>query len=283
MELSKPKNTLVALILPAFTFSVMSVPRVPPDDFNRARLLIDQMKPNINYSTFCSEKATSGHHKVPCRIKKVPSVGFMVCRRPELGEEGRREPCRDAILAEITNINRVSEEGNVKTVQIDDSPEPIDGVPCGDNPGQLSCSGFLEEWVIPELGRFEQIRNRIVEGRPALGQMIAEVKTFTTSAGLSTTATDLVIIKNYMMLNPTANKYRQICDLQGFFLVNGGFVVNDISYIRDGLDESREGIGKNERCWNEPHLDPTVVDREPSTAEVLSALDKMITAFSASG
>ena len=272
MGLYKLYFTLVAFILPAFTFSVL-VPRVPPDDFNSARSLINQMKPNIDYSTFCSERPTTGHDKVPCRIKDVPTVGFMVCRTPVLGEGDDVEPCRAAIVTEVTNIGRVRNEGGVKTVEV--VPEPIDNVPCADDQTQKTCSGFLEEWVDAKDGQFVQVRNSIVEGPLAIGQLIAAVKTIT-KAGLLITAADLEVIRNYMMLKPDKNEYRQICDLQGFFLVNGGFLLADIPYIRDGKNEGREGIGKNERCWDEPDKEGKL---EPTTEQVLISLNEMITKF----
>ena len=88
------------------------------------------------------------------------------------------------------------------------------------------------------------------------GQLIAEVITYTT-CDLKSTARDLVKIRNYMI----KGKYFQVCDLQGFFLRKGGFKVNDVPAIKQ--------IGFKERCF----------DGEPTTEEVLEALDRMIDAF----
>ena len=63
-------------------------------------------------------------------------------------------------------------------------------------------------------------------------------------------------------------KYRQICDLQGFFLLNGGFLVIDVHDIRQNL-------GPLDKCWEDPAADYP----EPTTQEVLTALEDMISAF----
>ena len=66
-----------------------------------------------------------------------------------------------------------------------------------------------------------------------------------------------------MTVNPTKNEYRQICDLQGFFLATGGFLVADVP---DVLEETT--------------IDGECYDGEPTTKEVLDSLDEMISAFS---
>jgi len=246
MEVCKLYFILVAIIFR--TFSKMAA----ADDFDNARQKINQAKPNIDYDTFCTERK-AGEDKIACRIKDVPTVGFLVCKTPVLEEVN----CNVVIGNEVGNIGKVS-EGNVKTVKI--SPPPINGVKCG-NDSSPSCSGFLEEWIAPERGRFEQVRDHIAGN--TVPKLIADVKSFTTS-GLTNTVADLKNIKNYMMLNPAEKKYRQICDLQGFFLASGGFLVADVPAIEDtAIDEN---------CW----------DGEPTTQQVLDALDKMITAFSPS-
>jgi len=250
MEVYKVYFILVSIIF--LTFSTMAT----ADDFDTARQKINQAKPDIDYTTFCSERGAGGD-KIACRIKDVPSVGFLVCKTPVFKEGEEVVNCSDVIRNEVENIEKVS-KGNVETVKI--SPPPIDGVKCG-NDTSLSCSGFLEEWIASERGRFEQVGDHIAN--KTVPKLIADVKNFTTS-GLPDTAADLKKIKNYMMLDPAENKYRQICDLQGFFLVRGGFLVADVPAIEDkAIDES---------CWA----------GEPTTQQVLDALDKMITAFSPS-
>lgn len=222
------------------------------DDFAIAREKINKAKPDIDYSTFCSEMP-AGEDKIACRIKNVSTVGFLVCQKSEIDDVD----CSTVIKNEVENIQTIQREGNVKTVKI--SPPPIGDVRCGKDPS-LNCSGFLEEWVAPEAGRFKQVRDHI--SNKTVPKLITDVKSFTSKAGLSTTAADLSNIKKYMMENPKGNKYRQICDLQGFFLVNGGFLINDVPYILK--DASIDGV-----CWND----------EPTTKQVLDALDEMISAF----
>lgn len=245
MELHKRYFALVALILP--TFATMAL----ADDFADAREKINQAKPNINYDTFCAEM-NAGEDKIACQVKDVPTVGFLVCKKPELEDTN----CSTVINNEVTNIEKVK-EGGIKTVTI--SPPPIDRVKCG-NDSSMNCSGFLEKWLAKDEARFEQVRDHISNN--TTGKLIDDVKSFTSEAGLSTTAADLSKIKAYMTVNVTENKYRQVCDLQGFFLVQGGFLVADVPEI---LEETTiDGI-----CW----------DGEPSTKDVLDALDKMISAF----
>ena len=247
MESHKRYFALVALILP--TFATMAL----ADDFADARKKIDQAKPNIDYNTFCAEM-NSGEDKIACRVKDVPTVGFLVCKKSELGEKN----CSTIINEEVTNIEKVQKEGGIKTVTI--SPPPIDGVKCGSD-SSIECSGFLEKWLAKGKAIFKQVRDHISSN--TTGKVIADVKNFTSAAGLSKTTADLSKIKAYMTVNPTKNEYRQICDLQGFFLATGGFLVADVPEVREETTIDGE-------CW----------DGEPTTKEVLDALDQMISAFS---
>ena len=231
-----------------------SLTMVAADDFDTARQMINQAKPNIDYNSFCKERK-AGEDKVACRIKDVPSVGFLVCKTPQLDGVN----CGEVIRTEVNNIETVM-RGNVKTVNI--SLPLIDGVKCG-NDSSTSCSGFLEEWIATDKGRFEHVRDHI--NNKTVPQLITKVYGYTSSGGLPKTAADLTNIKNYMTLNPAAKEYRQICDLQGFFLVNGGFLVADVPMIKNTT--------ANEGCW----------DDEPTAQQVLDALNDMITTFNSSG
>ena len=244
MELFKIYFTLLALKVSMMVYA---------DDFAIARQKINAAKPNINYNTFCREK-NAGEDKVACRIKDVPTIGFLVCKTPTFEEM----ICSEVIKTEVENIKTVR-SANIKTVTI--STPPIDGVKCGEDPS-LNCSGFLEEWITSETGRFKQVRDHIVDNTVA--KLIKDVKSFTTTTGLSTTAAGLKKIKNYMMIDPSENKYRQICDLQGFFLLKGGFLVADVPAIQN--------TSINDSCWL----------GEPTTQQVLDALNKMISEFSPS-
>ena len=78
-------------------------------------------------------------------------------------------------------------------------------------------------------------------------------------------AADLGNIRTYMRVDPCNNHYRQICELQGFFLQSGGFLVADIPVVKDFL--GLVGI-----CFH----------GEPTTSQVLEALDTMIKQFNLS-
>ena len=218
------------------------------DDFSKAYNKIEMAKPNINYNSFCKEIAEGGEEKLACRIKGITSIGFLVCKKM------KGTPCLEVIENEVRNLVTIRREG-INTVDL--SPKPnqriITGVKCGEEKS-FECSGFLEKWVSRDIGEFQHIRDSIVANK--VGQLIAEVITYTTG-DLKSTARDLVKIRDYML----KGKYFQVCDLQGFFLKKGGFKVNDVPAIKQ--------IGFNETCFH----------GEPTTEEVLEALDRMIDAF----
>ena len=246
MEVYKPRFAIVALLLSAF--AIMETTQQTSAEFDAARQKI--YHEHINYKKFCSEKP-QGEEKIACRIKDIPSVGFLVCQQPTI--EGRN--CAEIINDEVNNIVKLR-NGNVKTVTV--SPPSINGVKCGKN-SSLNCSGFLEGWIDKKTGQFQQVRDHI--SNKTVNNLIEQVKSFTKS-GLNTTADDLVNITNYMKIDPGKHKFRQICDLQGFFVVDGGFLVGDIPYITGEINET-------DTCY----------DGEPTTEEVLTALETMIQAF----
>ena len=235
------------------TFGVLllfaTISRAQLPNFPAARTAIQNAGPDINYNTFCSIIGR-GEDKIACRIATVPSVGFLVCQRSLV--EGFI-PCSDVVQNELTNLMLVA-QGGVRTVRVD--PPMISNVRCGDEDSTL-CSGFLEEWVTNE--QFQQIRDHISNN--TVLQLIGEVKAFVPAARRGAVAVDLNNIKTFMRVNPCNNMYRQICDLQGFFLQSGGFIVADVPAVEDlGLD----GV-----CF----------DGEPTTAQFLAALNIMIEAF----
>ena len=223
-------------------------------DFQKARDLINKTSPNISYDSFCLA-TPGGEDKIACRIKAYPSVGFLVCKKPVYVEEEEQISCKDLIKKELGVLQELG-QNNVKTVMV--SPPQIDGVKCGVD-ASLGCSGFLEEWVDKDVGRFIHIRDTIVSG--SVNKTIKEVKNYTQDGALLRTAADLKIITAFMIVDKSRDKYRQICDLQGFFLKKGGFLINDIPSIDD--------VKYEEPCW----------EGEPKTKEVLAAIDDMIEAF----
>ena len=189
----------------------------------------------------------------PPVVKSIQElIGFLVCKKTK--PDGVT-PCLEVIENEVRNLVTIMREG-INTVDL--SPKPnqriITGAKCGEEKSG-ECSGFLEKWVSRDIGEFQHIRDSIVANK--VGQLIAKVITYTTG-DLKSTARDLVKIRNYMI----KGKYFQICDLQGFFLKKGDFKVNDVPVIK-------QLIGFNETCF----------DGEPTTEEVLEALDRMIDAF----
>jgi hypothetical protein len=97
-------------------------------------------------------------------------------------------------------------------------------------------------------------------GIGAVDQLIATVKQITKPHGLPTTIADLTKIVAFMQPALENGNYKQICDLQGFFLKNGGFLVSDTPDIIQNI--AKDGI-----CSN----------GEPTTEKVLTVLNRMIT------
>ena len=113
---------------------------------------------SINYDTFCIEQK-SGEDKIACRIKNVPSVGFLVCQKPVYEDS---TPCSEIINTELNNILMLQRKYQLKTVEVFD--QPIRKVKCGVT-NDVKCSAFLECWVDENQGKFEQIRDHIVQGK----------------------------------------------------------------------------------------------------------------------
>ena len=262
---SGQKHSLPTKMSPKVTFGVLFVAAIAVSTsvlaagpFQGARDEIDKEKPNINYKEFCEQPILGGKDKIACRIKNVKSVGFLVCKDPNVIDEesGESTPCKNVIEAELKNLLKIREAG-INTVEVNE-PQ-IDGVMCGrEGSTHKNCSGFLEEWISKDEGKFVQVRDHIHEGPGAISQLIDEISKYTKD--LKKTATDLKTIRSYMRM--ADSKYRQICDLQGFFLKDGGFKVSDVPDIV-------EKLGLDKPCW----------PGEPTTEEVLDDLTKMIDAF----
>ena len=80
---------------------------------------------------------------------------------------------------------------------------------------------------------------------------------------LAITIADLKKIVAFMEPTSTGGTYRQICDLQGFFLISGGFLVAD-------TPEIKTDIGLKDICY----------DGEPTTQQVLDGLNEIIKGLS---
>ena len=86
------------------------------------------------------------------------------------------------------------------------------------------------------------------------------VRQITKPSGLTTTIADLTKIVAFMQPAVQNGNYNQICDLQGFFLKDGGFLVADTPQIQ-------KDITLDTFCWEGVN----------TTAEVLTGLNRMIT------
>ena len=221
---------------------------VDEPDFATARKLINSLKPNISYDQFCHGKLISGQVKSACRIAQVPSVVFLFCNEYYGGI------CKYEISLEIKNLQKLNESG-IRTVTFD--TEVIMGVKCAKTL-DLTCDGFLEGWVDVSVGWFHRLDTNFKAG--TVQTLINNVrKNITTHEGRKKTANDLMKIREYMVAPP--EKYHLICDLQGFFLYAGGFLVNDPQDI--------EHVDLQQKC----EIDP---DREPTTEQVLDGLALLI-------
>ena len=122
------------------------------------------------------------------------------------------------------------------------------------------CSGFLEEWISKNKGTFQHLRDAMADRK--INYVIATVVSYTTQ-GLRNSAKDLDNIMKYMKQDGTS--YRQICDLQGFFMKTGGFKIKDVPNIQMNMSLTQ-------RCHSdEPN--------EPQTASDLKDLKQMSEAF----
>lgn len=129
-------------------------------EFERAIAEIENQNGFINYDTFCSEKP-SGEDKLACRIQNVPSVGFLVCKKPVYDNI---TSCKNVIDNELKNLSKLQTTYDLKTVQFFD--KIIDDVNCAsEQVNTPNCSGFLECWIDKSMGMFKHIREHIVEGK----------------------------------------------------------------------------------------------------------------------
>lgn len=221
---------------------------VAEPDFAKARELINSLKPNINYDQFCLGKLISGQLKSACRIAQVPSVVLLFCKI-DVGS------CKKNVDQEIKNLQKLN-EGGVRTVKFD--KEMIMGVKCSDSL-ELTCDGFLEEWIDENVGWFRRLDTYFRGGTVKV--LLKDVrKKITTPEGRKKTANDLKKIREYMVA--PQGKHHLICDLQGFFLFAGGFLVSD----PDGIKENKT---LQQKCENDPHTEPT-------TEQVLDGLELLI-------
>ena len=222
---------------------------VAEPDFAEARKLINEEKRKMNYDQFCLGRLDSGVAKSACRIAKMPSVVFLFCNK-------YGAYCKTQIVdPEIKNLRKLYDNG-VRTVKFDE--DAITDVKCAES-RDLNCAGFLEGWIDKNVGQHYRLDGYFKGG--SLKGLIKKVRELiTTPDGRKKTADDLKKILEYMVA--PQRKYHLICDLQGFFLSAGGFLVND-------PEDIKENVNLHQKC----EIDTV---REPTTKQVLDGLKLLI-------
>ena len=217
-------------------------------DFARAKEYINRRKPNLDYTKICEGRPKEGQMKKVCHLKDVPSVAFLFCKY--------HLQCEFYIKKEVDNIQKLI-AGGVRTVEIDN--QLIQDVKCGSEVA-LTCTGFLEGWVGG--GWLQRLDTLFLGGKVPVENLIKTIrKRILTSQGLKATAKDLIKIKAFMFAGKSINL---ICDLQGFFLTAGGFLVSDPEDIKTLKD-------LEESC---PAFDPTT--KLPTAKQVRYGLNLLI-------
>lgn len=212
---------------------------------------ISTIKGNIqDLQQICTELHKGGD-KYACRIRNFENYGFLFCKEYDNGQD----TCTDIIKREMYGFIQLHKE-RVRIVPF--YPHVITDVVCPDSKRTVDtrCSGFLEEWV----GNGKAFHLRVYIDDHEVEKQTSKMIQRTTK-GLSTTREDLEKIYRYMLNEQpfNGNRFRCICDLQGFYLLDGGFLVGDTEGIKENL-----GIGG-------------ACDKgDPTTREFLEALGYMI-------
>jgi hypothetical protein len=186
------------------------------DDFSKARDKIDSIKPNIAYKSFCSEMP-SGEDKIACRMKSFPTMGFLVCKEHDIDGTS----CQDVVKSERTNLATVK-KAKLKTIDFDN--QILGALQCGEESSK-DCYGYLVAWVAD--GTFINLDDTIHAN--GIATLANDIVKNTPASKLSATKRDLSAIAAFMA--PGAGKYSRICDLQGFYLKSGGFLINDVPSV----------------------------------------------------
>ncbi|MEL0550694.1 MULTISPECIES: hypothetical protein [Enterobacteriaceae] len=238
-------------LLPASIAALLfaSVSNSYADDFSQAAAKIDKIKPNIPYSTFCSA-TPKGEDKMACQIASIPTIALLVCQNTDY--DGKS--CNTLINEEVSNLTKVKQSG---LATVDFRPSLLTPLNCATEKAK-TCTGYLASWV--SQGKFVNLDDAIEAG--TIAQVADEIKSNTSAKGLAATRSDLKKIASFM--TPGADKYSRICDLQGFYLRSGGFLINDVPtlYVKttpapacwDGMPDwqkSLDGINQLVKLLNE--------------------------------
>jgi hypothetical protein len=217
LDISDDKgNAVTRRLIPVFWVVVLQLfgaTMALADDFSKARDLVKAQAPNIVYSQFCSE-APTGADKAACRISKIPSVAFLVCQKHELDGAA----CKTVIATEIKNLTSVSRAG-MATVTF--KTDILGEVACFAE-RSTECYGYLAGWVSD--GRFVNLDDAINAGK--ILDVADSIEKYTKPGGAVATARKIQAIIEFM--KASRGKFSRVCDLQGFYLQPGGFVINDV-------------------------------------------------------
>jgi hypothetical protein len=169
------------------------------------------------------EVLKSGGDKYACRLKQFPEIGFLFCKKAIIGND----KCEALLTTEVQGLKYLRTK-QIKTVNF--QPDLIPGVMCPDSsPDKGTCSGFFEKWVDKNVGRFFHVS--VYADDNTLDEEMTEIiqKSNKDSNALQETINDLERINQFMTngIAEKADHYRCICDLQGFFIFEGGFLVSD--------------------------------------------------------
>ena len=127
----------------------------------------------------------------------------------------------------------------------------------------VDCYGFLEKWIQKEVGEIKSLRKSI-SGNKTIDPLTDWVIEYQVDkAACVETSNDLKAIRLFMEPSSPGQRddgYNRICDLQGFFIKAGGFVISD----PDGILMNTPA---NHTCHDEQDF--------PTTKKVIDALKQM--------
>ena len=100
---------------------------------------------------------------------------------------------------------------------------------CGPNGSKdVTCLGYLVKWILADEGMMMSIRSHILYN--TIDVLVDSMRKFApeNQARLKT-GDDMENIRKFVIPpNPSKDEYKRICDLQGFFMKTGGFVIADL-------------------------------------------------------
>lgn len=188
------------------------------DDFSQAETKINRIKPNIPYGSFCAA-TPKGEDKMACRIASIPTVVLLVCQKADYGDD---KSCDTLIKEEVRNLSNVKKAG---LATVDFRSTLLSPLNCASEKAK-TCTGYLAGWV--SQGAFVNLDDAIKEG--TIAKIADDIRRYSTSAkALAATRADLQKIVGFM--TQSVGKYSRICDLQGFYLRSGGFLINDVPQL----------------------------------------------------